>query len=281
LSDFVVLTATVRVPVDPFEIQVQLRNASPARLRVEPRNFVFRNRDQTVMIAPLTLAETLALIRSPLHVVTAAVKSGLPGLIDSVDSQRRWAAYAEANALKAFDLTPDRTAKGSLFFKTQPNLSIQGELLLTNLKTEAGETLPNLTAPCPVPVHGHDVAVGAPKDRTYVMTAKSSAGPLTVRVQQAILTTDTVLALAVENTDVREAVLFSGPFDRWIEDEGGRRYFVREIRSTLPGRIGPRSRVDGRLAFDALPADRRRATLILPDVRAGGRLHRVEVGLRF
>lgn len=100
LSDFLILNAIVHVPIDPFEARIQLRNVSGGRLRIDPKMFTLGNWDLTVRLAPLTLDETLALIRNPVQIVVGAVRSGLTGLVDSIDSQRRWAIYAEASILK-------------------------------------------------------------------------------------------------------------------------------------------------------------------------------------
>ncbi|MBM3450143.1 MAG: hypothetical protein FJX78_04040 [Armatimonadetes bacterium] len=113
------------------------------------------------------------------------------------------------------------------------------------------------------------------------MTAKATSGPVTVRVQRAEFGIDTVLTLAIDNAATVEVNLFAAAFETRIVDETGRSYFVRTIRSTLPARVGPRARVEGRLAFDALPSGIRKATLVFPRVRAGGEAYRLEVVMRF
>ncbi len=280
LSDFLIVAATTYSSVPIFEVQVELRNNSTGRLRVEPQMFAFTSQ-QTGRIAPLTLDGARAVVQNPTQVLAGLFLFGLLGLFANIESQKRWTAHVETNIFKPADLAPEGTVKGSLFF--QPNLSMtQGTLTVDGVKTEAGEALPALSTICAVPTLAGQVAAVAPAVRSYVMTARATSGPITLSVQRVgFASAETVLSVAIENAGEAEANLFAAVADAKLTDETGKSYVVRTLRSTVPERVGPRARVEGRLAFEPLPATVRRATLALPEIRIGDAVHDLKSELRF
>lgn len=282
-SDFLGVTATVFHPIPILEIQVGLENRSAGKLRVEPGMFAMTSA-QTGRVSPLTLEQAKEVLQNPAQVLAGLLLFGLVGLFANVESQKRWTAYAETTLFRAADLPPGASARGSLFFR--PTLSMtQLTLALEGLTSEAGEPLPPLVTNCRVPSQtAQPTPVATAEARTYVMTARATAGPITLRVQNAEFAREaTTLTVSVENAGDVEANLFNAIADARLADSGGKTYTIRTLRSDLSDRIPPLSGAKGRLVFEPLPLPPtvKAATLTVPEIRVGEAVYTIIAELRF
>src|SRR3989304_1842403 len=281
-SDLLAVTATVRPPRAVLEIGLALRNASPAPIRIDPARFALFN-DQGEQFAPLSAAQARQLIRNPALDLggwfwfgTSGSEVGIGVGVTTQASQE-----VDLRILRAVDLTPGATLRGSVYFRSphpQVNLFI---LSLDGLTGGTDTPLAPVRLTCDVPrAAATSGAVGAAK--LVPLNARAAAGPGGVGVSGVSFAKDfTTLMVSVENSATVEAGLFAALLDARLTDDAGKTYAVRLLRSDVPDRAPAGGPVRGRLVFDPLPFPPalRSARLTLPEIRVGDAVYEIALAL--
>ena len=282
-SDVLTVTATVRPPRAVLEIELALRNASPAPIRIDPARFALFN-DQGEQFAPLSAEQARQLIRNPALDLwgwfwfgTSGSEVGIGVGVTTQASQE-----VDLRILRAVDLAPGATLRGSVYFRSphpQVNLFI---LSLDGLTGGTDTPLAPVRLTCDVPrAAATSGSVGAAK--LVPLNARAAAGPVAVSVSGASFAKDfTTLMVSVDNSATVEAGLFAALLDARLTD-GGRTYAVRLLRSDVPDRVPARGTVRGRLVFEPLPFPPvlRSARMTLPEIRVGDAVYEIALDLRF
>ena len=283
-SDVLTVTATVRPPRAVLEIELALRNASPAPIRIDPARFALFN-DQGEQFAPLSAEQARQLIRNPALDLwgwfwfgTSGSEVGIGVGVTTQASQE-----VDLRILRAVDLTPGATLRGSVYFRSphpQVNLFI---LSLDGLTGGTDTPLAPVRLTCDVPrAAATSGSVGAAK--LVPLNARAAAGPVAVSVSGVSFAKDfTTLMVSVENSATVEAGLFAALLDARLTDDAGKTYAVRLLRSDVPDRVPARGTVRGRLVFEPLPFPPalRSARLTLPEIRVGDAVYEIALDLRF
>jgi len=283
-SDILTVTANVRPPRAVLEIELALRNTSTAPIRIDPARFALFN-DQGEQFAPLSAEQARQLIRNPALDLwgwfwfgTSGSEVGIGVGVTTQASQE-----VDLRILRAVDLAPGATLRGSVYFRSphpQVNLFI---LSLDGLTGGTDTPLAPVRLTCDVPrAAATSGAAGAAK--LVPLNARAAAGPVAVSVSGVSFAKDfTTLMVSVENSATVEAGLFAALLDARLTDDGGRTYAVRLLRSDLPDRVPARGTVRGRLVFEPLPFPPvlRSARLTLPEIRVGDAVYEIALDLRF
>ena len=282
-SDILTVTANVRPPRAVLETELALRNTSTAPIRIDPASFALFN-DQGEQFAPLSAEQARQLIRNPALDLwgwfwfgTSGSEVGIGVGVTTQASQE-----VDLRILRAVDLAPGATLRGSVYFRSphpQVNLFI---LSLDGLTGGTDTPLAPVRLTCDVPrAAATSGSVGAAK--LVPLNARAAAGPVAVSVSGVSFAKDfTTLMVSVENSATVEAGLFAALLDARLTD-GGRTYAVRLLRSDVPDRVPARGTVRGRLVFEPLPFPPalRSARLTLPEIRVGDAVYEIALDLRF
>ena len=283
-SDLLAVTATVRPPRAVLEIELTLRNSSPAPIRINPDHFALFN-DQGEQAAPLSADQARQLMRNPALDLwgwfwfgTSGSEVGIGVGVTNQASQE-----VDLRILRTVDLAPGATLRGSAYFRSphpQVNLFI---LSLDGLSAGTGTILAPVRLTCEVPkAAATSGAAGAAK--LVPLNARATAGPVVIAASGISFAKDfTTLMVSVENGAAVEAGLFAALLDAQLTDDGGRTYAVQVMRSDLPDRVPARGIVRGRLVFEPLPFPPvlRSARLTLPEIRVGEALYEITLDLHF
>ena len=251
----------------------------PARIEIIP--------DHGDRMAPLTVEQAVQAVRNPSQRLVGVLLFGVVGYLANRDTQERWAKEVEARILRSGELPPGAPVKGSVYFKPNPKMT-QFALSLGGMSVESGDSLTAAAvANCQVPTRSSASAPSprpTPTVRAVALSARAAAGPVTLAVSNAQFTDDlTALTIAIENTADVEANLFSAIGSATLTDSKGRSYPVRMLRSDLAERVGPRSRIQGTLAFEPMPVSPPAASAVLtiPEIRVGSDVYEIKTELRF
>src|SRR3989304_6098686 len=121
-------TRRAPLPLAALEIELPLRNASPAPIRIDPARFALFN-DQGEQFAPLSAEQARQLIRNPALDLWGWFWFGTSGseVGIGVGVTTRASQEVDLRILRAVDLAPGATLRGSVYFRSphpQVNLFI-------------------------------------------------------------------------------------------------------------------------------------------------------------
>jgi hypothetical protein len=272
-----------------IEVQLTVTNKAPGTVRLDPGRFVLVP-DQGVPVRPAATDEVIYALRTPTSPylgVFGFFTFGSFGVGVGAGPFDLSSRVIDARILKAGDLAPGATIRGSVYFRPAA-WPAQFTLMLDGLTTASGAGLPpaELQA-CRMPFRpgeppvAYTIPAGA---RTFGLDARAAAGPMAVHVSNAEFTRQaTTLTVMVENAGEAEANLFVAIGEARLVDNTGQAYAVRMLRSDLPDRVAARSQVRGRLVFEPLPIPPAvtSAVLTLPEIRAGSEAYQLKVDLAF
>ncbi len=273
-----------------IEVELILLNKSQGGIRLDPGRFVLQP-DQGDLVAPASRDQVIYALRGPSGVnlgVFGIFWSGSVGVGVSAYPLDLSARTIDARILKAGELAPGATLKGSVFFRpaTWP---ARFSILLDGLAGESGAGLPSVELRnCQMPFRPSEPPVvlspPPPGARTIAVSARADAGPIVVSVSSVEFNRlATTLTVTVENSAEMEADLFTAIGETRLVDNTGKAYLVRMLRSDLPDRVGPRSQSRGRLVFEPLPVppEVSSAQLTIPGVRVAAETYDIRIDLRF
>jgi hypothetical protein len=272
------------------EVELTLVNKGQTRLRLDPARFSLVP-DQGAPVSPTGRDEVVDTLRSPVSPYVGAYgifHSGSFGVAIGVGPLDLHAKVIESRVLRAGDLLPGASVRGSVYFRP-PSWPAQFSLVLDGLASESGAGLPSVALrDCWMPFRPSEPPIGfgslPPGLRTVPVNARAEAGPMALSVSSVEFTRDaTTLAITVQNNGPAAADLFMAIADARLVDDTGKTYAVRIVRSDFPERVTERGEARGRLVFEPLPHPPAvtSARLTLPGIRAGGALYDLRVDLRF
>ncbi len=272
------------------EVELTLMNKSQGGIRLDPGRFVLQP-DQGDLVAPASRDQVIYALGGP-----SGVNLGLFGVFWSGSVGVGVSAYPldlsarriDARILKAGELAPGVTLRGSVFFRPA-SWPAHFNILLDGLAGESGAGLPPVELRnCQMPFRPSEPPVALnpppPGARTFAVSVRADAGPIVVSVSSVEFNRlATTLTVTVENSAEANADLFTAIGETRLVDNTGKVYLVRMLRSDLPDRVGPRSQGRGRLVFEPLPIPpiTISATLTIPGVRVAPASYDISIDLRF
>jgi hypothetical protein len=272
------------------EVDLTVRNTGAQPVRIDPTRFVLVP-DAAPPVAAADRAAVIQALQRPsatsISIFGFFGTNGSVGIGIGLGPIEIPSRAIEARLFPPTTLSGGAAIRGSVYFRPAA-WPAQFSLILNDLTNAAGVALPPLELRhCTLPVQPE----GAPEPmappqaaRTIAMSVRTETGPLTVAVSRVELTRQaTTLTVTVENTAAAEASLFVAIGQAHLVDSSGQTYAVRMLRSDLPDRVGPQSRVHGRLVFEPIPpaSAERVVACVMPGVRVGDDVYDLRVDLRF
>ncbi len=272
------------------EVELTLVNKTQGRLRMDPRRFALIP-DRGDPVAPASPEQVIDALQNPAPVglgIFGFFSIGSVGVAIGAWSLDLWTRTIDARILRAGDLAPGATVRGSVYFRPA-SWPAQFTLALDGLALESGTGLPRVELQrCQMPFRPSEpLAVLSPLPtamRTISLSARADAGPLSVGISNIEFTRfATTLAIVVENAAEADADMFTAIGEARLVDNMGNSYAVRILPSDLPHRVVARSLSRGRLVFEPLPIPPAvsSAVLTIPGVRIADAAYDLKIDLRF
>lgn len=268
-SGSLTVTATLQTLAAALEINLLVSNAGPVAVRVDPSKAVLATAEGVQ--TPWTAAQVKR-AHSDLGAYIVAGALFPPLLAITGISQLNFNRYVDGRALRAGDVAPGGTLRGSIFFAMPPETQSRAALDLTGLISDLGNARP-IRLYCPLPRGPSAYAAsGAFVPLTVSLGASAARGAAEVSVDLVEFAADyTAVELRMTNKGDAPAEIFGAMVNATLRDETGTIYAGFPARGDFRDRVPAKQTVPARLVFAPLPLPPKTtaAILTIPGIRFG------------